>query len=196
MGYNRAGFEVVGVDLDPQPNYPFEFHQADALTYPLDGFDAIHASPPCKLFSGLAALHPSNPLGHVNLLTPTLARLADLDVPWVVENVPGAPMTPTVVLCGSMFGLGVRRHRLFATNFTIPQPECRHAEQGRVVTVHGHPGGTSTRSGPLPTSADWRRAMGSVEWMTVEGLAQSIPPAYTEYIGRHCRTALGATTSP
>jgi DNA (cytosine-5)-methyltransferase 1 len=102
---------------------------------------------------------------------------------YVVENVPNAPLRPDVILCGSHFGLEVRRHRWFQSNFRIDQPRCNHAKQGKVVTVHGHPGGSSSRDQiKLPSFEDWQRAM-NIRWMTVQGLSQAIPPAYTRYIG-------------
>jgi hypothetical protein len=114
MGYHRAGFDVVGVDINPQPHYPFEFHQGDAMTWPLDGFDAIHASPPCKAFTRAGwSAHFGYHDRHDDLLTPTRTRLVLQPAPWVIENVPGSPMAPSVVLCGSNFGLNLRRHRWF-----------------------------------------------------------------------------------
>lgn len=180
-GYNLAGFKVIGIDNKPQPDYPFTFIQADAMTYPLEGFDLIHASPPCQLFTpgGKSWGKP-----HLDLVTPTLARLKASGKFYVVENVPGAPLDPTVTLCGSMFGLGVRRHRLFQVNWQIDQPRCDHKAQGYVVTVAGHPGGSSNRDGiTFGTFGDWQEAM-NIYWLPAKTLAQAIPPAYTEYIGR------------
>lgn len=108
MGYHQAGFDVVGVDINPQPDYPFEFHQADAMEFPLDGFDAIHASPPCQVFTALKTMH--NAGEHFDLLTPMRARLKEWGGPYVIENVPGAPMQDHVTLCGSSFGLGVKKY--------------------------------------------------------------------------------------
>jgi len=179
MGYHRAGFDVTGVDSIPQPGYPFSFVQADAMTFPLDGFDAIHASPPCKGFTTLASLHGK---GHPDLLTPTRLRLSGTGVPWVIENVPGAPMRPDLLLCGEMFALGVRRHRWFETSpmlFSLIPP-CQH--RGPVVSVHGNPGGRSTRDGVRPNLSDWKRAM-EIDWMSARALSQAIPPAYTQHIG-------------
>ena len=104
VGYHRAGFDVVGVDIEPQPHYPFEFHQADAMTFPSSGFDAIHASPPCQAFS-IAAKYKGTAGRHKDLLTPTRTRLQAAGLPWVIENVPGAPMRADYLLCGCMFGL-------------------------------------------------------------------------------------------
>jgi hypothetical protein len=169
MGYHRAGFDVVGVDTNPQPNYPFEFHQADALTYPLDGFDAIHASPVCLTFARVTAWR-GNRADHPDTLTPTLARLAEIKVPWVVENVEEAGLRADFLLCGSQFGLKVQRHRHFQIGnwaWYDLMPSCDH----RNLLPFMHKGERA-----------FADAMGCT-WMTnVEG-RQAIPPAYTEYIG-------------
>lgn len=168
MGYHRAGFDVVGVDINPQPNYPFEFHQADAMTFPLEGFDAIHASPPCQHYS-VATKWRGDPTSHPDLLQPTIDRLSAHGAPFVVENVPGAPMAADLMLCGSMFGLKVRRHRLFMVRPTIAwmTPPCHHV-------------------GLLPFMHKGERAYADalgVPWMSsIEG-RQAIPPAYSEFIG-------------
>jgi len=134
-GYTWAGFDVVGVDWVRQPDYPYEFHLADAMTFPLDGFDAIHASPPCERFT---TLNKGNNARHLrlfdwndDLLTPTLKRFATVQTPWVVENVMGAAelMPGALMLCGSSFGLDVQRHRLFASNVALTGPPCNHESQ-------------------------------------------------------------------
>ena len=131
MGYSWAGFDVVGVDVNPQPNYPFEFHQADALAYPLDGFDAIHASPPCQAYSRLRRMRPGK--YYPDLVEATRARLVAADRPYAIENVPGAPLLSPLLLCGEYFGLGamcdggwrpLRRHRLFETRQLIMGGGC------------------------------------------------------------------------
>jgi DNA (cytosine-5)-methyltransferase 1 len=176
MGYHRAGFDVTGVDINPQPRYPFTFVQADAMTFPLDGFDVIHASPPCKHFTKTGwSYHFGYHANHDDLLTPTRQRLAASALPWVIENVPGAPMRADFMLCGSQFGLGVRRHRWFETS---PQmfdlmPPCVHDRP--VASPHGHPHFKGE-------AKLWAAGM-AIDWMTPEGLGQAIPPAYTEFIG-------------
>ena len=141
MGYYRAGFEVVGVDIKPQPHYPFEFIQADAMTFPLEGFDAIHASPPCQAHTALKSMW--NAKKHTDLLTPTLVRFESLPIPYVVENVMGAPMRAAIRLCGSSFGLGtgnaeLRRHRLFELGgFVCFAPPCQHYSRQLVIGVYG-----------------------------------------------------------
>ena len=191
MGYHRVGFdEIVGVDIKPQPRYPFEFIQADAMTFPLEGFDAIHASPPCQAHTALRTAW--NAKAHEDLLTPTLARLAAAATPWIAENGPGAPMRRDLVLCGTMFGLGVgsaelRRHRWFQTNWPTPalRTPCAHKENPITIGVYGQHGRDRRRSVQTFFSVeDGKRAMG-IDWMTGDELSQAIPPAYTEYIGRH-----------
>lgn len=210
-GYHDAGFDVVGVDIVRQYEYPFAFVRADALTYPFDGFDVVHASPPCKVWSSVgnidrARLKLFDP--HVDLLTPTLERFADLSIPWVVENVPGAPMpADSVRYCGSSFGLDVRRHRLFASNVPLVAPPCDHAwqtprftsldlhrhrrgQQASVVGVYGSLHGAGD-------SLDLRcRAMG-IDWITkLTTLNQMIPPAYTLHIGRQLLDLLDLDRTP
>lgn len=184
MGYHRAGFEVVGVDIKPQKRYPFEFHEADAMTFPLDGFDLIHASPPCQRFSKMTK-HSGKHEQHEDLVDDTRVRLIESETPYVIENVMGAPLLDPIKLCGSHFGLMVRRHRLFElSGFRVSQPACDHKSQGRAVGVYGHAGGSSSRDGLEFGGLDlWSEAMG-IDWMTTRELAQAIPPAYTEYIAQ------------
>jgi DNA (cytosine-5)-methyltransferase 1 len=186
MGYHRAGFDIVGVDIKPQPNYPFEFHQADAMTFPLTGFNAIHASPPCQAFTAARVIHNRE---HSDLLTPTRERLEASGLPWVIENVPGAPMRADVVLCGSVFGdPRLKRHRWFEffkppTHMMHP---CSHGRQ--IVSVFGHGGHV------YHGVAEWREVMG-IDWMTRDELAQAIPPAYTEWIGAQLLTHITPKTA-
>lgn len=206
MGYHRAGFEVVGVDIRPQKNYPFEFHQGDAMTWPLDSYDTIHASPPCQRFTALRSMPTA--LEHPDLLTPTRERLKASRLPYVIENVEGAPMPEAFTLCGSSFGLGtgdaeLRRHRQFETNVgLILVPPCYHGQRAVAIGVYGHTGGSSTRARSRVIGvygghgrnrrrdfntqgfsiAQRREAMG-IDWMTGTELSQAIPPAYTEWIG-------------
>lgn len=204
MGYHRAfpDAEIVGVDVVRQDDYPFDFVQRDAMTFDLAGFDLIHASPPCKLWtvarkvSQAAAPTLFDP--HTNLLTPTLARLSEHGGAWVVENVPAAPMVPTVVLCGSMFGLRVRRHRLFRSSFPMVAPPCRHDLQTDVVGAYGL-GGAWTRTAPggggrKVVGAEAAEALGITHTDRQAGLSQAIPPAYTEWIGQQvAATVLAAS---
>lgn len=192
MGYHRAGFDIVGVDIEPQPDYPFEFHQADAMEYPLDGFDAYHASPPCQEYSALGSLHPDKV--YPDLYVPVRDRLEPTGRPWVIENVVGAPFRQGVLLCGSMFAMPIRRHRNFETSHLMLGLACRHKEQTHLVGIYGasdgaHPPGhkhPGSKRGPRQaTTVEAREIMG-MPWVTKRhGLTQAIPPAYTEWIGNH-----------
>ncbi len=190
VGYHRAGFdEIVGVDIVPQPNYPFMFIQADALRPPVDlgVFDLLHASPPCQRFSSLNQMWNSRE--HVDLLSPTLKWFSGQQVPWVIENVERAPLPGPSRLCGSSFGLGtptaeLRRHRLFETSFPMLGLPCQHGIKDRVIGVYGGHGRDRRRTVNTQdySVADRRLAMG-IDWMTGKELSEAIPPAYTQYIG-------------
>lgn len=194
MGYHLAGFDVVGVDIVPRPRYPFKFVQADALTLPnffLASFDAIHASPPCQAHTSMKTMH--NAKEHLDLIEPTRALLVGSGVPWIMENVVGAPLADPILLCGTMFGLGVdgaelQRHRAFETSFPILlHPQCQHTSR-RTIGIYGKGCRDSRRKFdktiPEFTVVQGRAAMGC-DWMTTEELSQAIPPAYTEFLGRH-----------
>ncbi len=186
MGYHLAGFDkIIGVDNKPQPNYPFEFVLADAMTFPLDGFDLIHASPPCQRFA--RSRHLGKTRGYkrseVDLLQPTLDRLTGFPL-YVVENVPDAPIGESVVLCGSMFGLNVRRHRRFRCSFFFPVPLCNHKKQGRPVGVYHRMKDSIPHGGRTAnTLEEGQQAMG-MDWAPWDELKEAVPPAYTEYIGK------------
>jgi len=198
MGYSRAGFDVVGVDLKQQRRYPFKFHQCDALEFLREHgyrFDAIHASPPCQRY---CTLTPKNAReSHPDLVAATRALLKRLGKPYVIENVEGAPLNKAATrLCGSMFGLRLRRHRRFETSFAVIGPPCAHHKELATVGVWGHPGGSSNRSGKtLASLDDWKEAMG-IEWMTAAQLSQAIPPAYTEWIGKRLLRVTSPPPSP
>lgn len=186
MGYHRAGFEVIGVDIVKQKNYPFPFVQADALNPPFDlsKFDAIHASPPCQ---DHMRKHVVDRPGTGWILPETRKMLAGQSVPWVIENVPGAKMRVDFKLCGCLFKLpNLRRERWFETSWAELQlmPQCLHLDYAMSVTGT-NPGsrGEKEKFGRWPNRLDWNRAMG-IDWMTVQELTQAIPPAYTEFIGR------------
>lgn len=197
MGYHRAGFTVTGVDIEPQPHYPFEFIQRDVMEYiSADGwwagYDIVHASPPCQAFTRMRFLTQHK--RHPDLLTPTRNAVRLAGIPFVIENVPGAPLENPIVLCGTMFGLRVLRHRLFETNpevYFLPG-QCQHIgmstgrknirPNGRLASLSD---GFSyvTVTGHSFLVDDARQAMG-IDWMTGKELAQAIPPAYTEWLGR------------
>lgn len=192
-GYQLAGFHVTGVDIAPQPRYAGdEFHQADAVTFELDGFDAIHASPPCQAYSTLGRFSPH--VDYPDLYEPIRDRLKAVGVSWVVENVVGAPYRSGIVLCGSMFGLRVRRHRNFETRDAMFAPRCDHQTQGMATGVYGHGqffwknGVKSWRNVPIEEA---RAAMG-IDWMERRELAESIPPAFTRFVGEQLLSALPA----
>lgn len=193
-GLRDAGFYVVGVDIKSQPRYAgHEHHVADAMTYPLEGFDFIWASPPCQRYS-VACRNPGNAHKHPDLLPAMRERLVGSSALWVIENVPGAPMRADVMLCGTMFGLNVIRHRLFQTNFPISAlvPPCQHT--GKEVPVYGH--GTPSwhltrRNGHGFKQADRIDAM-QIDWMNRDELAESIPPAYSHFIASMALRATGA----
>jgi len=193
MGYRRAGFDVVGVDIEPQKNYPFEFVQADAMTFDLSGFDAIHASPPCQGYSK-AMKHLSH--GAAMLIDETRERLQANGKPWVIENVVGAPLATYttlfgdhgVLLCGSMFGLKIWRHRMFETSFPVwPPRSCDHSEPPINPTRQSSAARVREQYGLNPETV-WRQEM-AVPWMGKDEARQAIPPAYTEHIGRQMMSA-------
>lgn len=208
-GYHAAGFDVVGVDIRRRDRYPFEFHRADALEFLADQgdrFDAVHASPPCQIHThathrnqGARTLELFTVTRHVDLVPQTREMLNAVGRPWVIENVPGARLTDPVTLCGSMFDLGVacrdgwrqlRRHRDFESPVPLlPPGPCRHT--GPAVSVYGHGGyvDPQPRKGYTATLAEALIVMGT-PWMTLRGVAEAIPPAYTEWLGVQLRDAL------
>lgn len=181
MGYYRAGFEVVGVDIVPQPNYPFEFYQADALEFPLDGFDAYHASPPCQAYSRLTEKRFR--LNHPDLIDSVREKLNYRKL-FVIENVPDAKnkLLHPIMLCGTMFGLKVYRHRyfeIFPEIFDLQVP-CNHHKNPVLIS-----GTTRRKSGRIENCINEKRQAIGIDWMTGKELDQAIPPAYTEYIGKY-----------
>jgi len=193
MGYHKAGFEVVGIDIEKQPKYPFKFVQADALEYLAkhhQEFDAIHASPPCQAYTKASKEHRKNGKEYADFLEATRALCKKVGKPYIIENVPDAPMENPVVLCGAMFGLQTYRHRQFESNLLLNVPEHpvhiakntkmgRKPKPGEFIQVVGHFSG-------VPFAQE---AMG-IDWLGQKELAQAIPPAYTEYLGWQLRAAL------
>lgn len=204
VGYHRAGFDVVGVDIDPQPNYPFEFHQADAIEYALEHghrFDAAHASPPCQGYCGPtrgtnAGRNTATGRTHPDLIAPTRDSLLSLGIPFVIENVAGAPISKDLMLCGEMFKLGVLRHRWFELgHWSTDQPPhlkhrgrvrgWRHGQwfDGPYVADYGKGGGKAT----ITEMQDAK----NMHWTNVHHeLTEAIPPAYTTWIGTRLHAAL------
>jgi len=192
MGYHQAGFEVVGVDIEPQKNYPFEFHQGGAIDFIYKygkDFDVIAASPPCQRYTVSASIHNSS-MNHPDLVAPTRAALMASGKPYIMENVPGSPLVNPITLCGSMFNLKVKRHRLFETNppLWFPPAHCScsqfftHSGKGQfssfangatAICVAGH--NFCVADGAMAMAIDWP--------MTGKELSQAIPPAYTKWLG-------------
>lgn len=198
-GLQRAGFHVTGVDIKPQPLYCGDnFVQANALTYPLEGFDFIWASPPCQAHTTMKSMW--NAKQHEDLIPQTRAALMASGVPWVMENVPGSTLSDGFFLCGTMFGLGVqvydgfwqlRRHRWFESAFRPLVPPCNH--RGATIGIYGdHARDRRRKPGVRDRGKDFpdnervalaRVALG-IDWADWKGLSQAIPPAYSEFIGR------------
>lgn len=180
MGLYGAGFDVTGVDIAPQPLYPFPFVQADAMTFDLGGFDFIWASPPCQRYSLCQRVQDNE---HPDLIPLLRERLKASGKPYVIENVPGAPLIDPVELCGGMFGLRTYRHRLFECSFPVSQPF--HGRHEAATTKMGRPpkaGEFMHVVGNFSNAAAGRAALGAF-WMTRDKLREAIPPAYSRYIG-------------
>lgn len=196
MGLSRAGFDVTGVDIIPQPRYPFRFIHGDALAQDLTGYDFVWASPPCQAHSTMKCM--PNARKHLDLIPATRSKLIEWGGPWIIENVVGAPLRNPAMLCGSMFGLNdgiheLRRHRLFESNMMLMFPPCQHRFdvigfygdhcRTRQITVSGnrHRGGDIT--GNQRKLALGKTLMG-IDWMTWDELCLAIPPAYSEFLGK------------
>lgn len=187
MGYYLAGFDIVGIDINPQPNYPFTFHQADALEYlataitsgEIDGYDLVHASWPCQYFANVTRWRGSRD-DHEDLLTPGRELMDKSGRPWIIENVPEAPLRPDYLLCGSQFGINVKRHRAFETSWGGGGgllPPCWH-HRGLLPFMH-------------KGERAYADAMGCT-WMSNFEARQAVPPAYSEWIGQQFLALHGA----
>lgn len=191
-GYQMAGLKVVGVDHKPQPRYcGDDFIQADAMDFLADNwwkFDAIHASPPCQRYSTMTRI-TGNQLDHPDMIPKLRAWLRFYNKPFVIENVPGAPMLKPTELCGLMFGHEIYRHRLFETNFKLPTPPHPWHKIRAVRPDMWKPGLVMSVVGNCAPIEHARKIMG-IDWMVAEELSQAIPPYYTEYIGEHLRRYL------
>lgn len=182
-GLAQAGFDVTGVDVEPQPHYPFRFILGDALSVPLEGYDFIWASPPCQAFTAYKR-RPGHVRPRPNLIPAIRERLRKCGTPYVIENVGGAPLESPVMLCGSMFGLDVRRHRYFERSFPVSQPPCaHHLQTPRFPPATNRENLRSTVEVgvyriPLAVQGV---AMG-IDWMPLHSLSQAIPPAYSDYL--------------
>ena len=216
MGLHQAGFEVTGVDDIWQPCYPFHQLWMDALKVPLQGYDFIWASPPCQAHSSLRRFPWVRDKEYLDLIPATRNKLEAYGIPFVIENVVGAPLRPDLLLCGTMVGLQTAdgsaelwRHRQFELGgFTVPQPsECNHGRRPAVIGVYGKKG--HNRRGQRPgkwaihaereadrhfTHEQCQEAMG-INWMTPEPLSQAIPPAFSRYIAEQFLRRKEARTS-
>ena len=197
MGYHKAGFEVVGVDIKKKRDYPFTQLKYDVLELfkdkPLEWFrefDLIHASPPCQKFSRASRGASWGEVSQVDLIEPVRDFLKTLNVPYVIENVEGSPLHNPVKLCGSMFGLKVRRHRLFETSWVwSSEYECRHKYQGKPIGIYGSMGdtvkgvcsitGKTVYGGSTAKTIEEGRAAMGINWLNWGDLKESIPPIYT-----------------
>jgi len=188
MGYHRAGFEVVGVDIKPQPHYPFEFHQADALEFPLEGYDAYHASPPCQAYSRAFSQLLGHRKDHPDLIGETRDCLDSTGKLYVIENVPAAPMYNYIKLNGTMFGLKTKKERLFELHgFDILLLPCPFAKttgmvkKGELVGIIQH----SYYPNEITPGREALADAYGIDWgLNCHELRQAIPPAYTEFIGQ------------
>jgi DNA (cytosine-5)-methyltransferase 1 len=208
MGLSRAGFDVIGVDIRPQPRYPFQFVQADALHTPFDlqQFDLIWASPPCQGYSAMR--HAPGAKGAPMLIEQVRAQMPAHKL-WVIENVEDAAwaLRDTVLLCGSMFGLGAQgcrtqRHRLFEANFPIRILSCRHDSRPVIGVYGGHARKRAAACGGRGTRDVWAgghkvaasQALG-IDWMTLAEMSEAIPPVYAEHIGRSAMSVMCSAES-
>lgn len=190
IGYYRAGFEVEGVDIKPQSHYPFKFYQADALEFPLDGYDAYHASPPCQKYTRASKQWREAGRQYPDLISKVRELLLATGRLYVIENVPGAPLINPTILSGGDFGMNIHRIRLFECNFEVPfrllsqlpkSVKMGRFKQGEVLQPVGHFAGVSyaQKEMELPNLNQYE-------------LSQAIPPAYTEYIGKYLMQLLGS----
>ena len=190
VGYHQAGFEVHGVDLKHGKRYPFNYLRADVLDVLKDKdfinqFDVIHASPPCQTHS--ITKHLRNAQGKstskIDLIPETRAALIASGKPYIIENVPGSPLINPIQLCGSSFGLKVRRHRLFESNMPLVGSKCNHKTQGRPIGVYGSLNDEIPKGGKTASTIDEARKAMDMDWAIWTELVEAIPPAFTKYLG-------------
>jgi DNA (cytosine-5)-methyltransferase 1 len=190
MGYHLAGFDVIGIDNKKQKRYPFTFIQADALEVLQDidylkTFDVLAGSPPCQTHS--ATKHLRNAQGKstdkVDLIPQTRKGFIASGKPYVIENVPGAPLKNPVIMCGSSFNLKVRRHRLFESTFELKELPCDHKTQGKPVGIYGSMRDEIPNGGHTAKTIEQAREAMGIDWMIWGELVEAIPPVYTKYLG-------------
>ena len=195
-GYADAGFEVFGIDNKKHDDYPFVMFVKDVMDLqPVDfvGFDAIHASPPCQPFTSLMKLAAAQgkKTNKVDLLEPTRDLLQKTNLPYVIENVVGAPLIDPIVVCGSAFDLGVRRHRLFESNLPLKGTICDHKKQGRPIGVYGSMNDEIPNGGRTAKTIEQAREAMGIDWpMKWSDLVEAIPPSYTKFVGLQLMEAL------
>jgi len=203
MGYHRAGFEVVGVDREPQPNYPFEFHLADAFEFVVEHggeFDVVHASPPCQAYTGFRRVTESrfgSAPEHLDLVDEVRVALERTGRMWIIENVQGSPVRTGIIICGAALGLEhLARHRHFESSVLLFAPKCRHRENEYTIGVYGaRPDGRRVsyrhhRLCRVARSLEEARVVMGIDWMEWDEITQAVPPVYTKYIGEQLMRAL------
>lgn len=199
QGFRRAGFYVVGVDIASQPNYcGDEFIQADALEYLSlhhNEFDAAHASPPCQSYSAMSKCRPGLAEKYPRMIGHVRTALTKTKCIWDIENVPGASLRPDLLLCGRMFGLMLYRHRIFECSFRVRQPEHLCHDYPALKAGRWSPGHIISVAGHFAPMCEARKAMG-IDWMTRDEMAESIPPAYAEYVGKYMMKAIFLDSCP
>lgn len=188
-GYAMAGFEVTGIDIKHGKRYPYTYLRKDFHTLTvndLQEYDVIHASPPCQTHSITKNLRiaQGNSTSKLDLLEPTRQLLIESGKPYVIENVKGAPLINPIQICGSAFGLKVRRHRLFESNIKITGTNCNHSEQGKPIGIYGSMRDEIPNGGHTAKSIEEAREAMGIDWMIWGELVEAIPPKYTEYIGK------------
>jgi len=201
VGYWQAGFRVVGVDIEPQQHYPFEFIQADMRTVDLSRYDAIHCSPPCQLWSVSTLSQRRRGVSYPDLVTPMRPLLEAAGKPWVMECVPEAPLRGDIQLCGCMFdlelpGVGqLQRKRNFELSWQLPVPEFQFEHNHYLPAIsicgHGTPSWQRRITGHI-TVERWRKVMG-INWMNRDELTEAIPPVYTQYVGQLLRKQVASS---
>jgi DNA (cytosine-5)-methyltransferase 1 len=201
VGYAEAGFEVHGVDLKHGKRYPFTYLRADVLDVLRDDeyiqqFDVIHASPPCQTHSITQHLRKAQgkSTSKLDLIPETRAALITSGKPYIIENVPGSPLINPIQLCGSSFGLKVRRHRLFESNMKLVGSVCDHKSQGRPIGVYGSLNDQIPNGGKTATTIDEARDAMGMPWAIWTELVEAIPPVFTKYLGEQVTRSRHAIT--
>jgi DNA (cytosine-5)-methyltransferase 1 len=195
MGYHKAGFEVTGVDLKHGKRYPFQYLRWDVMQMSVEElrqYDFIHASPPCQTYSITRNLRiaQGKQTNKLDLIEPVREMLIASGKPYVIENVMGAPLRNAITVCGSAFGLKVRRHRLFESNLSFIGTQCDHKTQGRPVGIYGSMKDEIPGGGRTAHSMDEAKAAMGIDWMIWSELVEAIPPAYTHYLGKQIKELL------